>query len=99
VKAAEATGIVPPPHIDKRTSIRQSIRMEVRSRATRTRTAHFVLRLNETERDILDRVAERFGMSASECMRYLIRRADEADGATWSSRGDGRKRSPKRVPK
>jgi hypothetical protein len=50
--------------------------MEVRS-PTRTRTAHFVLRLNDLEREILDRVAGRLHMSASECMRYLIRRADE----------------------
>lgn len=56
----------------KRTSICQSIRMEARAR-----TAHFVLRLNQTERDILARVAQRLGMNASECMRYLIRRADE----------------------
>jgi hypothetical protein len=73
--------------------------MEVRARATRTRTAHFVLRLNKTERDILDRVAERFGMSASECMRYLIRRADEGGGAARAPSGEGHKRQVKRGKK
>lgn len=54
--------------------------MEVRTerpKQQRTRTAHFVLRLNAVERTILDDVAARLGMNASECMRYLIRRAGE----------------------
>jgi len=53
--------------------------MEVRKGAARTREKHFVLRLNEHERAALDRVSERLGLSASEAMRHLIRRADEED--------------------
>jgi AraC-like DNA-binding protein len=56
--------------------------MEVRTPSIRTRTAHFVLRLNEHERGALERVAQRLGMNASETMRHLIRRADEAGDAT-----------------
>ena len=58
--------------VDRRTSIRHSIRMEVR-----TREKHFVLRLNEHERAALDRVSNRLHLNASETMRYLVRRADE----------------------
>src|ERR1019366_1359927 len=60
-----------------RTSICQSIRMEVR-KVVRTREKHFVLRLNDHERAALERVAERLQLNASETMRYLIRRADES---------------------
>ncbi len=57
--------------------MRQSIPMEVHFSVTRSRKAHFVLRLNENERGALERVSERLGMNASETMRHLIRRADE----------------------
>jgi hypothetical protein len=66
--------------LDVARQVRQSIPMEVR--ATRTRTAHFVLRLNDHERGALDRVSVRLGMNASETLRHLIRRADESGDAT-----------------
>ncbi len=70
--------------VDTRTSIGQSIHMEVR-RPFRLRTHHFVLRLNDHERAALDRVAVRLGLSASESMRYLVRRADEQEGSPASA--------------
>lgn len=63
--------------LDERTSICQSIRMEVR-KVARTREKHFVLRLNDHERAALERVGEHLQLNASETMRYLIRRADES---------------------
>jgi hypothetical protein len=71
--------------------------MEVRL-PSRTRTFHFVLRLNEIERQTLNRVAGRLGMSASECMRYLMRRADDehTKGAGQSQGGEGTKPEEKR---
>ncbi len=44
--------------------------------AQRTRERNLVIRLNDKERDAMDRVAKRLGMSLSETVRYLIRRAE-----------------------
>lgn len=80
--------------LDGRTSICQSIRMEVHAPDQRTRGKHFVLRLNDHERAALDRVSHRLHLNASETMRYLIRRADdEASGDD----GGGRRASGKKL--
>lgn len=44
----------------------------------RTRTQAIMLRLNEAERAMLERLASRHALSLSETLRYLIRRTDEA---------------------
>ena len=76
-----------PKLLDLRNSIRKVTVMELRGSAKkggtpaippqRTRQRNLVIRLNDLEREMLDRVAEREGMSASETVRYLVRRADE----------------------
>jgi hypothetical protein len=43
----------------------------------RSRTLNFVIRLNDREREMLDVVADREQLSASETVRWLIRRAFE----------------------
>jgi hypothetical protein len=60
------------------------IRMELPKRAkrateeTRKRTRNLVIRFNDAEREMLDRVAAGKSMSVSELVRYLVRREDEA---------------------
>ena len=49
------------------------IRME-KLDPTRTRQRNLVIRLNDRERDMLDVVATREAMSASETVRWLVRR-------------------------
>jgi hypothetical protein len=53
----------------------------------RTRTQVIVIRLNEHERDALDRVSKRLALSLSETVRHLIRREDEAAPATTKKGG------------
>ena len=43
----------------------------------RARTKNLVIRLNDYERDALDRAAERYGMSISGVVRFLIRQDEE----------------------
>lgn len=43
----------------------------------RSRSRNLVIRLNDKERDAMERVSKRIGMSLSETVRYLIRRAEE----------------------
>lgn len=44
-------------------------------RPQRTRTRNIVIRLNDAERALLDRIAKREGLSISELFRALLRRA------------------------
>lgn len=50
---------------------------KAKSAVTRTRNLNLVIRLNDREREMLHAVAAREQMSASETIRWLVRRAYE----------------------
>jgi hypothetical protein len=77
--------------------------MELRSRVrtikkpteNRARTRNLVIRLSDREREMLDIVAEREQMNASEVIRLLVRIAFERGGET---KREGRARRSRRLP-
>ncbi len=68
--------------------------MPKRPGVVRARATQFVLRLDDAEREILDRLAKRTGMNASDCLRQLIRQT-EGESAFQLAPRRGRPKSTK----